>query len=107
MPASVRERAVPAPDPGDRLRATQAPSTGALAFLKERGADICIVTSPVSFEYYTYASRNPGTVAAMDSSASSRRRAPGTSTSSICMPGRVRRLLQDVDHLNHVGAPRF
>jgi hypothetical protein len=80
-----------------------------LAFLKERGADICIVTSPVSFEYYTYASRNPGTVAAMDffRQLAAQSGARYVNFFDLYARPEFAGYFRDMDHLNHVGAPRF
>jgi hypothetical protein len=92
----------------ERLQVTES-YRRTLAFLKERGADVCIVTSPVSHEYFKYASQNPNTVAAIDFF---RHLAGQNGVRYVDFFGLYARpelanYFRDMDHLNQVGAPRF
>lgn len=80
-----------------------------LAFLKGRGADVCIVTSPVSYEYFAYASRNAGTVAAIAffRQLAGRNGVRYVNFFDLYAQPEFAGYFRDMDHLNQVGAPRF
>lgn len=80
-----------------------------LDFLKSRGADVCVVTTPVSYEYFTYASRDSNTTAALAfiRAAAERRGLRYLDYFDLFARPDFGGYFIDPDHLNHVGAPIF
>jgi hypothetical protein len=80
-----------------------------LAFLRSRGAEICVVTSPVSSEYFKYASREPG-LAAVRSFIQETAEGHGAryvDFYDLYAKPEYDSYFRDMDHLNAIGAPRF
>lgn len=80
-----------------------------LAFLRERGADVCVVTTPVSYEYLKYAGRNAGT---RDALAWIRQTAEQSGARyvnfyDLYAQPEFAGYFRDMDHLNRTGAPLF
>jgi hypothetical protein len=80
-----------------------------LAFLKQRGADICVVTSPVSSEYYRYASQEPKLAAALEFVQEMARKYDARYVNFYGLWARREddQYFLDMDHLNEIGAPLF
>jgi len=80
-----------------------------LAFLKSRGAEICVVTSPVSSEYFRYASREPGLAAvqAFVRETAERNGARYVNFYDLYATPEYDHYFRDMDHLNEIGAPLF
>lgn len=80
-----------------------------LAFLRGRGAEVCVITSPVSYEYFKYASRD-GSIAAAISFLRQVAEENGARYVNFfdlyAQPG-FAHYFRDMDHLNQIGAPRF
>ena len=81
-----------------------------LAFLKDRGAQVCVVTTPVSYEYYKYR-RAPDTTRRWPSDSCARwRRRPApryVDFYDLYARPEFASYFRDMDHLNEIGAPRF
>jgi DltD-like protein len=80
-----------------------------LAFLKSRGADICVVTSPVSSDYYRYASRQPALAAVLEfvQEVAKENGARYVNFYDMWARREYDQYFRDMDHLNAVGAPLF
>jgi hypothetical protein len=80
-----------------------------LAYLRSRGAEVCVITSPVSSEYLRYASKEPG-LAAVQSFVRETAQQYGARYVNFydlyAQPG-YDRYFRDMDHLNQIGAPLF
>ncbi|MGH7498490.1 MAG: D-alanyl-lipoteichoic acid biosynthesis protein DltD [Gemmatimonadales bacterium] len=80
-----------------------------LEFLRSRGADVCVITTPVSYEYYKYSSTDSSTAAAL---AFVRRVAKENGARyvdfyDLYAHPEFASYFRDMDHLNEIGAPRF
>jgi DltD protein len=97
--------------PADNFRSTpfSASFERSLAFLKERGADICVITSPVSSEYYRYASQQPKLAAVLAFVQEMARKYGARYVNFYDMWARPEYdpYFLNMDHLNAVGAPLF
>jgi len=80
-----------------------------LAFLRERGAQVCVVTTPVSYEYFEYATQNPVTAATIDfiRQVAGENRARYVNFYQRYARPEFDDHFRDADHLNQIGAPRF
>jgi hypothetical protein len=80
-----------------------------LSFLKRSGAEICIATMPVSYDYYTYLERNPSTATAIGFFQDAARRygARYVNFLDLYADPQFDRYFTDPDHLNEVGAPQL
>lgn len=80
-----------------------------LAYLRSRGADVCVITSPVSSEYFRYASREPG-LAAVQGFVQQTAQAYGAryvNFYDLYADPEYDHYFRDMDHLNEIGAPLF
>ncbi len=97
--------------PADNFRETEFAQSyrRTLAFLKSRGAEVCVITSPVSAEYFRYASRQPR-LAEVQSFVERAARESGARYvnfyDAFAQPA-YDRYFRDMDHLNDIGAPLF
>jgi hypothetical protein len=80
-----------------------------LAFLRERGAEVCVLTTPVSYEYLEYASQAGSTAAAIDfvRRVAEENGAHYVNFFSLYARPEFDGYFRDMDHLNENGAPRF
>jgi len=80
-----------------------------IAFLKSRGADICVVTMPVSYEYHKHAVENPTVAAAIDffRESAEQNKARYVNFFDLYARPEFNDYFRDEDHLNQVGAPIF
>jgi hypothetical protein len=80
-----------------------------LGFLKSRGADVCVVTSPVSSEYLRYASREPrlAAVQVFVQQTAEEYGARYLNFYDLYATPQYDSYFHDMDHLNEIGAPLF
>ena len=80
-----------------------------LAFLTERGARICVVTTPVSYEYSKFAGHQPGTAAAIEfvRQVAEQNGARYVNFFDLYARPELADHFRDMDHLNDIGAPLF
>jgi DltD protein len=97
------------PDSGFRNGESAQSYKRTLAYLKGRGADVCVVTTPVSYEYFQYAKDDSSTAAAINYV---RRVAEQTGARyfnyfDLYARPEFASYFRDMDHLNEIGAPKF
>ena len=97
------------PDSGFRDGESAQAYKRTLEYLRGRGADVCVVTTPVSYEYYQYAKDDSVTAAALNYV---RRVAEQTGARyfnyfDLFAQPEFTNYFRDMDHLNEIGAPRF
>jgi hypothetical protein len=97
------------PDPGFRNQEPAQSLKRTLEYLRRRGAEVCVVTTPVSPEYFEYARADSSTADALNYV---RRVADQTGAHYVNMFDYFARpefanYFRDMDHLNEIGAPRF
>ena len=80
-----------------------------LAFLKDRGAQVCVVTTPVSYEYYKFASADTNTAVAIGfiRQVAKENGARYADFYDLYARPEFASYFRDMDHLNEIGAPRF
>jgi hypothetical protein len=80
-----------------------------LAYLRSRGADVCVITTPVSYEYFTYASRDSGTAAAFGFFRKTAAEYGARYVNFFALFAKPDQdgYFRDQDHLNRLGAPAF
>ncbi len=80
-----------------------------LTFLRQRGAQVCVITSPVSYEYHKFASENPGTAAAVAfiRSVAEEHQDRHVNFFDLYARPEFAGFFRDMDHLNQRGAPLF
>jgi hypothetical protein len=80
-----------------------------LAFLQERGAQVCVITSPVSYEYYKFARENPSTAEAIGFIRQVAEEHGDRYVNFYDLYARPEfaGYFRDMDHLNQRGAPLF
>jgi hypothetical protein len=80
-----------------------------LAFLRERGAQVCVVTSPVSYEYIKYASQDGRTAAALSfiRQLAVLNGVRYVNLFELYARPELAGYFRDPDHLSYIGAPRF
>ncbi len=80
-----------------------------LTFLQERGADVCVITTPVSWEYYKVAIENPGTTEAIGFIRQVAEAHGDRYVDLFDLYARPQygNYFRDMDHLNQRGAPLF
>jgi hypothetical protein len=80
-----------------------------LSFLQERGAHVCVITTPVSYEYYKFASQNPTTAEAIEFIRHSAEQHGDRYVNFYDLFARPEfaDYFRDMDHLNQRGAPLF
>lgn len=80
-----------------------------LSFLRQRGAEVCVVTMPVSYDYYVQAKDIPATVNAIEffASAASQHGARHVNFYGHYAEPEFNGYFVDEDHLNELGASRF
>lgn len=80
-----------------------------LEYLRQRGAEVCVVTTPVSYEYYKYSSGNATIAATIDflRGVAERNGARYVNFYDIYARPEFANYFRDMDHLNQNGAPRF
>lgn len=80
-----------------------------LTFLQERGAQVCVITTPVSYEYYKFASENPSTAAAIGFIRQVAEEHGDRYVNFYDLYARPEfaGYFRDMDHLNQRGAPLF
>ncbi len=80
-----------------------------LAYLKSRGADVCVLTTPVSLEYFTYASQDSSTLAALRffRQTATQYGARYVDLFDVFAKPELDSYFHDQDHLNRLGAPAF
>ena len=80
-----------------------------LEFLKARGADVCVITTPVSYEYYKYSEADSATTAALGFVSRVARENGARYVDFYDLYARpgLDNYFRDMDHLNEIGAPRF
>jgi len=80
-----------------------------LTFLRERGAQVCVITTPVSYEYYRIASGNPSTLAAIRfiRQVADEHGDRYVNFFDLYARPEFAGYFRDMDHLNHRGAPLF
>lgn len=80
-----------------------------LDFLRRRGADVCVVTMPVTYELYTFASQDTNTAAALRfiRQTAVLHGARYENYYDLYARPEYDGYFIDPDHLNHVGAPLF
>lgn len=80
-----------------------------LEFLRARGAHVCVITTPVSYEYYEYASRDSLTGQAIDflREVAEKNGARYVNFFDLYAHPDYDGYFRDMDHLNQVGAPLF
>ncbi len=106
----AREREVyQKPDSGFRNEESARSLKRTLEYLKGRGADVCVVTTPVSYEYYKYARDDSSIAAALNYV---RRVAEQTGARyfdyfDLYAWPESANYFRDMDHLNEIGAPHF
>ena len=97
------------PDPGFRNQEPAQSLKRTLEYLRRRGAEVCVVTTPVSPEYFAVASAESSTADALNYV---RRVADQTGARYVNLFGYFARpeyanYFRDMDHMNEIGAPRF
>jgi hypothetical protein len=80
-----------------------------LAYLRSRGADVCVLTTPVTYEYYTYAIRDSSTLAALRflQQTAEQYGARYVDLFDVFARPELGSYFHDQDHLNRLGAPAF
>jgi hypothetical protein len=80
-----------------------------LAYLRSRGADVCVLTTPVSYEYFTYASQDSSTAAALSffRKTAAEFGARYVDLFDVFAKPELGSYFHDMDHLNRLGAPAF
>ncbi|MDQ3139046.1 MAG: SGNH/GDSL hydrolase family protein [Gemmatimonadota bacterium] len=80
-----------------------------LAFLESRGASVCVVTTPVTYEYFRFASDDPRTQAALQliRETAAAEGARYVDLLDLYARPQFAGYFRDPDHLNRTGAPLF
>ncbi len=97
------------PDSGFRNQESAQAYKRTLAYLRERGADVCVVTTPVSYEYYLYARDDSSTAAATNFLRRVAEQSGYRYFNYFDLYARPEfaNYFRDMDHLNEIGAPQF
>jgi hypothetical protein len=80
-----------------------------LEYLKGRGADVCVLTTPVSYEYFTYARQDSSALAALRffRQTAAQYGARYVDLFDVFARPELGSYFHDQDHLNRLGAPAF